>query len=89
MTTTEDVSDGPMTYPKGTPRQRQIAADAIREARKHGQHGGAAFGFASEVLARRAARWLTTTDLEHAVDLGHAFVLMDNELRTSIRRSLR
>lgn len=89
MTTTEDVSDGPMTYPKGTPRQRQIAADAIREARKHGQHGGAALGFASEVLARRAARWLTTTDIEHAVDLGHAFVLLDGELITAIRRSLR
>ena len=89
MTTTEDVSDGPMTYPKGTPRQRQIAADAIREARARGERGAAVFGFASEVTARRAARFATTTDREHTTDLGHAFVILDGELITAIRRSLR
>lgn len=84
-----NVSDGPMTYPKGTPRQRQIAADAIREARARGERGAAVFGYASEVTARRAARFATTASIEHTVDLGHAFVILDGELVTAIRRSLR
>lgn len=88
MTAIEDVSDGPITYPKGTPRQRKIAADAIREARRDHVWGAAAFGYAADVLARRTARFAVTSDREHTVDLAHAFVLVDAEHRKCVERML-